>query len=251
MNPLDRLLDIEARLNAGTVSIDQACSELFTGPKPWHTPWWKEQRKAKLASACATCGSTEPPLVLQHTWQPISWEQALRQVGPPNWDWWKEQHPIPRLERPPRPMANRPVCPHCGSIRVYARKRTKDWACEAGKSGRPHERHEDFIFPEPKIELRPDNVAIRRQNEALRQEYEKLRSANWQAWLQSPEAAENRLNALRLCMAESKRYLSFADTKTLCRRCAASEDHRHIRTSLREAKDRRQAKYWAELDSIE
>lgn len=251
MNPLERLLDVELRLNAGTISVDQACAALFTGPKPWHTTWWKDQRRVRLGTACATCGTMEPPLVLQHTWQPISWKQALREVGPPNWDWWKERHPLPKFERPPRPMANRPVCPQCGSISVYARKRTKDWVCRTGQGGAAHERHANYTFPEPKIELRPDNVALRRQNAATRLEYEKLSAANWQAWLQSPEAEENRLKALRLCIAESKRYLSFADTKTLCRRCAGREDHRHIRDSMRETQEKKQAELWAELDSIE
>lgn len=251
MNPLERLHAVESRLNAGAISVDQACAELFTGPKPWHTAWWREQRKTLLASACATCGGTQPPLVIQHTWQPISWKQALRQVGPPNWEWWKERHPTPKIERPPHPMANRPVCPVCGSIRVYFRKRAKNWACGAGQSGAPHERHENFAFLEPKIELRPDNVGRRRQNAAVQLEYEKLSASRWQAWLQSPEAAENRLAALRLCMAESKRYLSFTDTKTLCRRCAASEDHRHIGKSLLDAEEKRRDKFWAEMDCIQ
>ena len=219
MNPLDRLLDIESRLNAGTISVDQACAELFTtGPKPWHTPWWKAQRRERIASACATCGSANP-LVLQHTWQPVSWREALRQVGPPNWDWWKERHPLPNLNNPTRPLANRPVCPQCGSIRVRPRKRTNDWVCQAGQGGAQHERHADFTFPEPRIELRPDTMAIRRQKRAITLEYGRLSGARWDAWLQSPEGAENRLKALRLCIEDSKRYLSFSDTKTLCRSC--------------------------------
>ena len=36
MNPLERLLDIDVRLNEGTISVDEACAKLFTGPKSWH-----------------------------------------------------------------------------------------------------------------------------------------------------------------------------------------------------------------------
>ena len=234
MNPLERLLNIESRLNAASISVDQACAELFTGPKPWHTAWWKAQRSERIGSECVTCGSADPPLVLQHTWQPVSWRDALRQVGPPNWDWWKERHPLPHVDGPERPLIDRPVCPQCGSIRVRPRRRTNDWVCHAGQCGAPHERHADYTFPEPKIELRPDTKAIRQQKRAISLEYQELSRARWQAWLQSPESAENRLKALRLCIEDSKRYLSFRDTKTLCRTCAGREDYHHIRRSEHE-----------------
>lgn len=225
MNPLARLLDVESRLNEGTISVDQACAELFTGPKPWHTAWWKAQRSERIGSECATCGSADLPLVLQHTWQPVSWREALRQVGPPNWDWWKERHPLPR---PEPPLIDRPVCPQCGSIRVRPRKRTNDWVCHAGQCGAPHERHADYAFPEPKIELRPDKKTIRREREELSR-------TRWQAWRQSTEGAEHSLKALRLCIEDSKRYLSFRDTKTLCRSCAGREDYHFILRSERDA----------------
>ena len=186
MNPLDRLHDIESRLIAGTISLDQACTELFTGPKHWQTPWWKARRNEKLASACTTCGRSDPPLVLQHTWQPVRWKDALRKVGPPNWVWWKEQHPLPDLNGPFEPLTNLPVCPQCGSHRVRPRVRTKDWVCQVGQSGKPEERHAAFAFPEPRIELRPDKIAIKRHKEAVRLKYEQLSSDRWEAWLQSP-----------------------------------------------------------------
>lgn len=251
MNPLDRLLDLESRLNAGTISVEQARAELSSGPKHWHTPWWKAQRKERLGTACATCGDAGPPLVLQHTWHPVSWQEALRQVGPPNWVWWKERYPLPKVDRPEVPSINRQVCPLCGSVRIYYRKKAKDWVCEAGQGGAPHERHADFRFPEPAIALRPDTMGIRRRNQVVTGKYEKLRDSRWNAWLQSPERVENQMKALRLRIEESKRYLSFTDTKTLCRPCAAREDHRHISRSQRYTAEREQATFWTEFDSIE
>lgn len=235
MNLLERLLDIESRLDSAAISVDDACAELFTGPKPWHTAWWKAQRAERIGSECTTCGSTEPPMVLQHTWQPISWRDALRQVGPPHWEWWKEQHPLPQLDGPDRSLIERPVCPKCRSIRVRPRVRTKDWTCQAGQCGAPQERHDEWSFSEPLYEMRPDTKAISRQKRAISAEYRALGQARWEAWLQSPESAANRLNALRLCIAESKRYLSLEDTKTLCKRCAGREDYHHIVVSEQEA----------------
>jgi hypothetical protein len=255
LNPLERVLDIESRLNQGAISVDQACAELFAGPKPWSTGWWKGQRSERIGSECSTCGSADPPLVLQHTWQPVSWQEALRQVGPPNWEWWKERYPLPRLAGPERPLIERPVCPTCGSIRFRQRKRTNDWVCQAGQCGAPHERHADYTFAEPKTELRPDTRAIRLQNRAMAGEYQELSRARWQAWLQSPEGAENRLKALRLYMEDSKRYLSLRDTKTLCRSCAAREDYHHIRRSELDAVELRLERdvleFRSELDQLE
>lgn len=253
MNPLERLHDIETRLNVGAISVDQACAELFTpAPKPWHTPWWKAQRRERLGVACAACGAAGPPLVLQHTWQPRSWREALRQAGPLNWEGWKDRHPLPKVDRPAVPLTDRQVCPTCGSVRIYFRKKAKDWACSIGMSGAQHERHSDFTFPEPSIGPRTDTLAIRKRNRVAASKYETLSHARWQAWLQSPESAENRLMALRLYMDDSGRYLSFSDTKTLCGPCAAREDHDHIRRSERAAASWKEANPdFSEFDSLE
>lgn len=251
MNPLERLLHIEARLDSGAISVDEACAELFTGQKPWHTAWWKANRGRLLGTECATCGSVETPLVLQHTWQPIGWRDALRAVGPPNWEWWKQQHPLPHLAKPEQPLVERPVCPECGSIRVRPRKRTADWTCQAGQCGAPHERHEKWAFPVPNYELRPDTKAISHLNRAVRGRYATMIESRWQEWLQSESSMENRRNALRLYIAESKRYLSFSDTKTLCKRCAGREDFRHIDKSEEKARQARQKQEFAEFDELE
>jgi hypothetical protein len=239
VNPLERLLDVESRLNDGTITVDQACGEVFTQPKPWSTPWWKARRSELIGPACNTCGSAEPPLVLQHTWQPVSWKEALAVVGPPNWEWWQECHPLPKWEKPAKPLAERPVCPQCGSIRFRHRKRTNDWVCQAGQGGAPAERHADYTFAEPKIELRPDPWAWRQVRDTALHEHRQRHDARWQSWLRSPEGAENRLRALRLCIMESQRYFSFQDTKTLCRSCAGREDYHHIVQTEREATQRR------------
>lgn len=228
MSPPDKLLSIETRLASGVLSVDDACAELFSGPKPWSTAWWKAERERLLGAHCATCTSAEPPLVLQHTWQPIKWKDALRQVGPPNWDWWKEYHPLPPIELSKELLVERPVCPVCNSIRVRSRAKTNDWVCHAGQCGAPHERHDHWAFRVPRYEFRRD---IKSVNRSERAEYESVSQKRWDDWLSSPESAINRFNALRLCISESKRYLSFRDTKTLCKRCAAREDVSHIRES--------------------
>ena len=251
MNPLERILDVESRVNAGALTVDQAAAELSSGPKYWHTPWWKAQRRERLGVSCATCGTASPPLVLQHTWHPRSWREALQEAGPLNWQGWRERHPLPKVERPTVPPTERPVCPTCGSVRVYYRKKAKDWACSVGMSGAPHERHSDHTFPKPATALRTDTLGIRKRNRVATGKYEALSRARWQAWLNSPEYRENQLNALRLRIEDFKRYLSFVDTKTLCRRCAAREDHRHILRNQRRAAQRTMEIARAEFDALE
>jgi hypothetical protein len=251
MNPLERILGVESRLNVGAITVVQAGAELFSGPKHWHTPWWKAQRRERLGVECATCASASPPLVLQHTWQPRSWREALREAGPLNWEGWKERHPLPKVDRPAVPATERPVCPTCGSVRVYFRKKAKDWACSVGMSGAPHQRHPDHTFPEPSTALRTDTLGIRKRNRVATSKYEALSHSRWQAWLSSPEYRQNPLNALRLRIEDTKRYLSFADTKTLCRRCAAREDRRHILKNQRRAAQRKLEIAFAEFDLLD
>jgi len=182
----------------------------------------------------------------------MPFREAVRKVGPPNWEWWKERHPIPKPDAPAAPPPiYRPVCPRCGSTRLYLAKKRNRWVCQAGAFGAPHFRHPDFEFAEPKMELRPDKKAIRRIKQDTTLHYQQQSASRWQAWLQSPEGIENRRLAVLLGIEESKRYLSFDDTKTLCRPCASREDYRHIRRSERRAELDRFARYVAELDAME
>lgn len=118
-------------------------------------------------------------------------------------------------------------------------------------SGQPHERHPDHTFGEPAIALRKDTLGIRKRNRVAAGKYQALSDARWQGWLHSPEYKQNQLNALRLRIEDAKRYLSFADTKTLCRPCAARENHHHILRNQRREAQRRLTIAFAELDQIE
>lgn len=251
MNPLERILDIESRLNTGAIDVEQALAEMFAGPKPWHTPWWKKQRLARLELKCATCGTPDPPLVLQHTWHPMTWKDAVRTVGPPNWESWKQMHPLPKLIAAEPPPIERPTCPVCGSTTVRFRKTRNEWDCEAGLRGTIKQRHEGATFPQPKIALCPDKDLKRRVKEVVSAKYQKNSDARWQAWLQSAECKENHRLAILVSITEKKRYLSFDDTKTLCKSCAAKEDYRHIRRHERDANSKALQQMFDEIDLIE
>jgi hypothetical protein len=118
-------------------------------------------------------------------------------------------------------------------------------------SGPLLEPHTDHTFKEPSTALRKDTRGIWKRNRVTTGKYQALSNARWQAWLSSPECRENQLNAIRLRIEDTKRYLSFSDTKTLCRPCAAREDHRHILRNQRREAQRRLAIAFAELDQLE
>ena len=66
--------------------------------------------------------------------------------------------------------------------------------------------------------------AVRRRNSALSDKYQKLMDARWHAWRQSPEAAENRLKALRLRIEEGgQRAGAQRDQLDLPERSSAAE----------------------------
>lgn len=175
----------------------------------------------------------------------------LRDAGSLDWYGWKERHPLPYVDRPEVPLAQRQVCPVCGTVNIYFRKKANDWACKLGMSGKPEERHTEHIFAEPAVGLRKDTLGIRKRNRVATGKYEALSGDRWQAWRSSPECKENQLNALRLRIEDTRRYLSFVDTKTLCRPCAAREDHRHILRNQRREAQRQLKIAFAELDLLE
>jgi hypothetical protein len=83
--------------------------------------------------------------------------------------------------------------------------------------------------------MRPDRSTIAAHKRDLRSDWEAFVQRSWDDWLRSPESEINRRNAIALCIAESRRYLSFKDTKTLCKSCAGREDYHYILRSEREA----------------
>jgi len=107
-------------------------------------------------------------------------------------------------------------------------KTKNHWVCDASQYGGKKWRHQATVFPEPKIEVRPDTVTLLRLKREAGPAYEERSAARWQAWLASPEYQENQRLAALLSIEETKRYLRMEDVKTLCRSCAASEDYHHI-----------------------
>ncbi len=62
--------EIEIKLKCDDLTYVDAFELIKKLPKPWRRKKWKELRESKLESECKNCGSTEKPLVIQHTKHP-------------------------------------------------------------------------------------------------------------------------------------------------------------------------------------
>lgn len=177
--------------------------------KPWYTKEWKEQRKVLLASQCENCGSTTPPLVLQHTWHPTPIHRlfyAARRKYKNEWETWKQLHTVEIDTSTLQPNAD--GCPKCGSTTIRYRKKAQTWICNSKPNGIPC----GNIFNTPVLVISPSAIrklergAIQKRQDDFDEEFGIGKKV------------------LVTALEHNIRYLSLKDTKTLCKRCAFVED---------------------------
>lgn len=198
-----------SKLSADKIDWVEAREILTSLKKPWTTKEWKEQRKLLLASACESCGTTTPPLVLQHTWHPTPLYKlfyAARKKYRGEWDTWKVSHPI-EVDLSSL-TADMDGCPRCGSTTIRYRKRVKTWMCVAKSAGVTC----GNVFESPMRVISPITVRTLERRAAQDQQ---------DAF---DEAFGIGRKAVTRALEHQVRYLSLQDTKTLCKRCAFVED---------------------------
>lgn len=196
------------------VSADEmgwiAAREILTSlKKPWVTKEWKEQRKLLLASACESCGTTTPPLVLQHTWHPTPLYKlfyAARRKYRSEWEAWKGSHPL-EVDLSSL-VANQDGCPRCRSTVIRYRKRVKTWVCDSKSAGLSC----GNVFESPIRVVSP--TAVRSLQRTAAQDVQDA----------FDEAFGIGRKVIMKALEHQIRYLSLKDTKTLCKRCAFVED---------------------------
>lgn len=215
--PPPALLELRDKLISDAIEWQEARKKLrqFHGNRLWGSSHWKKFRQTLLANRCDQCGSAEQPLTLQHLRQPPPFSVLLRYSRNEHkrafWFAFVESHPIPKL------TTLRRVCPHCGSLNIYYRKRlTPHWKCNSPYCG--------LIIEEPAQATMPDRKALA-----------PLKLERWMAFRQhyqnsfkqtSPEVGRNAVLAAIDCTLQ---YLSGADTVTHCRRCAFMWDKKGVK----------------------
>jgi len=202
--------ELKQKLLANQISWQDALALITSSNSPpWKTKEWKLKRDSLIATVCGQCGSSEAPLVLQHTWQPKPLVQLFRDIRADysnEWNVWKEKYPI-SIDLSNIPLdAN--VCPKCFSQTIKFRKTLKNWKCLAQESGV----FCHHIFETPICRVSKDVF------KALEKE----------AWKKQLEAFDTAfgigVKAVLAAIDQHTRYLSMKDTITLCKRCAFVAD---------------------------
>lgn len=177
--------------------------------KPWHTKEWKEQRKVLLASQCENCGTTTPPLVLQHTWHPTPIHHLFyteRRKYQNEWAAWKQSHVI-EIDTSSL-VPNTDGCPKCKSTTIRYRKKAKTWICVSKPLGVTC----GNVFETPIQVVSPSVISNleRAAKQKLQDTFDEHFGIGKKVVI---TAIEHHI-----------RYISLQDTKTLCKRCAFVED---------------------------
>jgi hypothetical protein len=177
--------------------------------KPWHTKEWKEQRKILLAAQCENCGTSTPPLVLQHTWHPVPVYKLFykeRKKYDDEWQLWKQSHK-PEVDASSL-LPDRDGCPKCGSPTIRYRKRADTWICVSKPLGVTC----GNVFDTPVRVVSYEAIRVLEKAAA-----QKIQDA-------FDEAFGIGKKVIVMALEQNIRYLSLKDTKTLCKRCAFVED---------------------------
>jgi uncharacterized paraquat-inducible protein A len=203
------LQEVLVKVSADEMGWIEAREILTSLKKPWTTKEWKEARKGLLGAACESCGTTTPPLVLQHTWHPTPLYKlfyAARRKYRAAWDVWRESHPL-QVDLSALP-ADEDGCPRCGSTTIRHRKRSGTWVCAARLAGVTC----GHVFEAPLRVISP--ATVRALERTAAQEVQDTFDEEFGIGRKViTKALEGQL-----------RYLSLKDTKTLCKRCAFVED---------------------------
>ncbi|MVN89220.1 hypothetical protein GO986_21015 [Deinococcus sp. HMF7620] len=229
---------LRRQLEDGTMSALELLA-FFKSHTPWQTAAWKRRRAELIGDSCGSCGSTEPPMVLQHTWHPRLFGECRTEVQrtllPPLLPAYLEVHPRPPASppfdprtAPPQPFEVRQACPKCQSVNIRQRK-DGIWSCnyKSVKYGSPRVVC-GHTFQQPvTVEYRrfDDAAWLTKQAAVYEREAQEPGRAWWFAFVNLHWAEIEKQGAL-LVLEDHRRYVSLRaeDVVTRCKRCAYRED---------------------------
>jgi hypothetical protein len=205
------LLTLREKVDTGALAWQEARTLLESkmGDRPWASKEWKQKRDARLAKSCRQCGSTTPPLILQHTAKRVLFNKLFvdtRHLHWERWQSWKEEHPI-EVDVSSLPLDGR-ACPKCGSgtIRYFVKEGTWKCLCKTGGVFCHH------IFTTPTL------VVFYETTHKLEKVAKQQRQDDFD------EAYQVGKQTIIRAIDQDIRYLSMEDTVTLCKRCAFVAD---------------------------
>ena len=212
---IEELERIETALLNDDITYEEAGEKIYsTSTKPWQTAYWKKKRSEIIKDACEQCNSSNPPMVLQHTWHPASYKSNIREfysiylegenagnlqaiVGDEEVHQYLKQFTDVKA-----------ACPACQKGNIRERKTMKPtFHCNRCH----HEFEEPKMLPYHRLlGIAPTFNEVKKSMSITR-----LQKHIWEAY--GPEIKKR---AILKGIKEHKRYMSLEDTKTFCKRCA-------------------------------
>jgi hypothetical protein len=236
----NELIDLRDKLANCKISLELA-TELYwkdykEGKRSWHTKDWKERKAKVIKDKCEICSSNEI-LTIQHLSHPKKYSEYLREITINSTKDFIVSNPIiDKLEFRNCLQANYdyepvPLCPNCKSKNPNERvKKSPKYRCADCK-------HE---FEKPNFYSFDELVSFFFENEEAyevrdkcfisKDKWKKLHNLNnVKYWMQREHSKEkdaktNEREAFLKFLDDNIRYLSFEDTITACKKCAASYD---------------------------
>ena len=234
------LIDLRDKLANCKIPLELA-TELYwkdykEGERSWHTKDWKERKAKVIKDKCEICSSNEI-LTIQHLSHPKKYSEYLREITNNSTKDFIGSNPIiDKLEFRNYLQANYdyepvPLCPNCKSKNPNERvKKSPKYRCADCK-------HE---FKMPSFYSSEELVSFFFENEQAYEVRDKsfISKDKWKNphnlnnvkyWLQREHSKENNAKtnereAFLKFLDDNIRYLSFEDTITACKKCAASYD---------------------------
>lgn len=229
---MEKYLEIRARLIDDSITYSTALEEIKRLPKAWHTKHWKEMRDKHLKDKCENCGSTEPPLVIQHTKQPHKFNVLYQQVLDKHFDIERVREEVAERVITEENIENylkensviRGACAECATINIRKNNKKNIYICV-----------KQHTFETP--------VDVLYYSASRTTDYDKARESaisKLQYFGVSEEVKRIRTEldlqvgkeALLRGFEEGIEYRLFKNIKTCCKRCAAVEDGIVRATSL-------------------
>lgn len=231
MGSFDYTKQLRSDLLADRVTWEDVRDKIH-GSAPWQKADWKKRRSVLIGVTCGKCGSTTPPLVLQHTWHPDPFAECCERIkrqllADPKI---RRRYPLPAepapfnpQSAPEQPTPTRNSCPKCTSVNVKQRK-DGSWSCNYQFKGRRC----GHVFPEPTVIL-----------------YQKFEDERWLSHLESQHRWEHTKKlrawdekfmadyrpvilkqAALISLDQHERYVSLQaeDVVTRCKKCVFVED---------------------------
>ncbi|MEO7990068.1 MAG: hypothetical protein ABI663_11030 [Chryseolinea sp.] len=236
----NELIELRNKLVNGEIQLELAKTQFWDnfeeGQRSWHTKDWKERRSKFIKDKCEICSSKDI-LTIQHRSHPRKFSEYKTEITREYAKEYINSNPlIEKSEFTNYILKNYdylpvPLCPNCKSKNPSERvRKTPKYRCADCK-------HE---FDEAVYKSANELISIFFENEEAyeirdkcfvsRDKWRNKHSlSNVRYWLQRDRARNNDAEAIEKeaflqYLNDNIKYLSFEDTITACRKCAASFD---------------------------